>query len=141
MGTREHSTCVRTGGSRKLLDIRRPRVAERVHPPGRGTSPRRPVTAHLREIAPRSSSRKRQNKSHNECNDALTRIEAMRYGSSLSGGCAHVGVSEVVGTGLRSGRRRAATQKTDVKVSRGRSAGGATAGRASRWIVRMERPK
>ena len=142
MGTRKDSTRVRTVGARQLLGVPRPRVAGRVHPTGGGTSPLRPVTAHLRDIAPRSSSRKSQNKSRNECNDALTRIESMLYVSGLSGVCAHVGVIEVVGTGLlRSGRRRAATQKADVKVSRARSEGGVTSGYASRWIVRMERPK
>lgn len=141
MGTRKDSTRVRTGGACQLLGVRRPRVAGWVHPPGGGASPLRPVTAHLRDIAPRSSSRKSQNKSQNECNDALTRNEPMRYVSRLSGVCAHVGVIEVVGTGLRSGRRRGATQKADVKVSRARSAGGVATGHASRWIVRMERPK
>jgi len=141
MGTREHGRCVRTGEPRQVIAVRRPRVAGRVHPPGGGTSLRRPVTAHLRDIAPRSSSPKSQNKSQNECNDALTRIAPMRYGPRLSGVCAHVGVIEVVGTGLRSGRRRVATQKADVKVSHAGSRGGVTAGRASRWIVRMERPK
>ena len=141
MGTREHGRCVRAGGPRQVIGVRRPRVAGRVHPPGGGTSLRRPVTAHLRDIAPHSWSPKSQNKSHNECNVALTRIEPIRYGPRLSGVCAHVGVIEVVGTGLRSGRRRAATQKAEVKVSRARSVGGVTAGRASRWIVRMEMPK
>ena len=140
MGTREHRTCVCAGGPRQPLGIRRPRVAGWLHPPGGGTSPRRPVTAHLRGNAPRSSAPNSENE-YNEYNHALTRIEPMRYGPPLSGVCAHVGVIEVGGRGLRSGRRRAATQKAEVKVSRARSAGGVTAGRASRWIVRMERPK
>jgi hypothetical protein len=111
MGTGERRTGVRNGSSAPFLGIRRPRVAGRIPPPGRGASPWRPVTAHLRETAPRSST----SKTRNRLNDALTRIEPMRYGSCLSGVSAHVGVIDGgSGKGLRSGRR----SRSNVEGSR-----------------------
>jgi len=89
MGTGERKTGVRVGLPAPYLGIQRPRVAGPVHPPGRGASPGRPVTAHLRETAPRSSAPK----SRSGCEDALTGIRPMRYGSTLSGVCARVGKS------------------------------------------------
>ena len=100
MGTGERKTCVFVGWPAPYLGFRRPRVAARVHPPGGGASLWCPVTAHLREYAPRSSAPK----SRNGYKDALTGIQPMRYGPHLSGVGAHVGIFWGLG-GLRSVRR------------------------------------
>jgi hypothetical protein len=100
MGMGERKTCVRFGWPAPYLNVRRPRVAAWVHRPGGGASLRRPVTAHLRDLAPRLSAPKLRK----ECKHALTGIRSMRYVSRLSGVGVHVGIFQGL-RGLRWVRR------------------------------------
>ena len=112
MGTGERATCVLEVRARRFGVESRPRVAGRIHPPGRGPSPVRPDTAHLRESAPRSF----RSPGANGCNDALTRIRPMRYGPRLSGARALVGVLTDGG-----GRRSVRRARHNVEVTEGHS--------------------